>query len=280
MSTPDKRVLSRPLHPALLGAIALLIVGAAAAGTWFVRARWQRSAPPAQVDPLPSAPDQANSRRGRLLYQVNCQSCHGSDGHGDGTAAAEMKPPPRDFAVAPWKFGATEDAIRRVIRHGSAGTAMPGFALLPQDDREALSAFVLSLAPPEAKETPRLPEGLAGRLQRLGFIPEDRPRFAPDLVLRDLEGRSHSLDRWSGKVVLLNFWGTTCVHCLAELPALEKIAHEVGDGFAVVSVCFDETDAGEVRRLVQGRVQQMPVYVNPDGLVRRGTMCKRCRVCT
>jgi thiol-disulfide isomerase/thioredoxin len=77
-----------------------------------------------------------------------------------------------------------------------------------------------------------------------------------------------SLSRWRGQVVLLNFWGSSCVHCLEELPELERINKEVGDGFAVVSVCFDETDAREVQRLVRPRLREMPVYVNPDGLAR------------
>src|SRR5207237_4254147 len=97
---------------------------------------------------------------------------------------------------------------------------------------------------------------------------EDRLRFAPDLALHNLDGESMSPGHWRGQVVLLNFWGSSCASCLKELPELEKLGEEVGEGFTVVSICFDETDVNAVRRLVQGRVHEMPVYVNPDGLAR------------
>jgi thiol-disulfide isomerase/thioredoxin len=84
-------------------------------------------------------------------------------------------------------------------------------------------------------------------------------------MLRDLSGRSTSLANLRGRVVLLNFWGTSCVHCITELPELEKLDEELHDrGLTILSVCADEDDPAVVTRLTR-HLNRMPVYVNPDG---------------
>jgi len=39
----------------------------------------------------------------------------------------------------------------------------------------------------------------------------------------DINGKTHQLGDFSGKVLFVNFWGTWCVPCIAELPSLEKL---------------------------------------------------------
>ncbi|MFY7909732.1 MAG: peroxiredoxin family protein, partial [Emticicia sp.] len=46
---------------------------------------------------------------------------------------------------------------------------------------------------------------------------------APNLISKDLKGRTISLDKYRKKYVLLTFWSTTCVPCIAEMPTLVKI---------------------------------------------------------
>lgn len=45
---------------------------------------------------------------------------------------------------------------------------------------------------------------------------------APNFQLTDLEGQTHRLSDYEGKVVMLNFWGTWCKPCVREMPAIEK----------------------------------------------------------
>jgi len=61
--------------------------------------------------------------------------------------------------------------------------------------------------------------------------------LAPLAELPDLEGRALRLQDLKGKVVLLNFWGTTCAPCKIEIPWLVEFQKQYGaKGFQVVAV--------------------------------------------
>lgn len=44
-----------------------------------------------------------------------------------------------------------------------------------------------------------------------------------DFTLSDLNGKSHTLSKYKGKVIFLNFWATWCPPCRAEMPAMQKM---------------------------------------------------------
>ena len=46
---------------------------------------------------------------------------------------------------------------------------------------------------------------------------------APDFELSDMEGKQWSLRKLRGKVVVLNFWFTSCAPCIQEMPELNKL---------------------------------------------------------
>ncbi len=84
--------------------------------------------------------------RGKELYTVNCMTCHGAEGKGDGPAAAALNPKPRNFSVADgWKAGRKATEIFVTLTKGLGG--MPAFAALPEDDRWALTHHVHTLGP-------------------------------------------------------------------------------------------------------------------------------------
>jgi mono/diheme cytochrome c family protein len=89
---------------------------------------------------------------GKELFAVNCVSCHGPEGHGDGVAASGLTPKPRNFTQASgWKNGRKPTAVFTTLQNGIPGSAMASFATLPAEDRWALAHYVLSLGPkPEA----------------------------------------------------------------------------------------------------------------------------------
>lgn len=54
--------------------------------------------------------------------------------------------------------------------------------------------------------------------------------FAPaDFELNDLDGRTHRLSDYRGKVILINFWGTWCPPCIHEMPSMERLYQKLKD---------------------------------------------------
>jgi len=91
--------------------------------------------------------------KGDALFQINCASCHGPKGAGDGPRAAELNPRPRNYYAEKFKFGALGSQIFNTITNGSPGTSMPSFALLPAEDRWALVHYVRSQIPNPPEES-------------------------------------------------------------------------------------------------------------------------------
>lgn len=52
------------------------------------------------------------------------------------------------------------------------------------------------------------------------------PEFAPDFALVDLDGKTHRLESYRGKRVVLNFWASWCGPCISEIPAFSRFAKE------------------------------------------------------
>jgi mono/diheme cytochrome c family protein len=87
------------------------------------------------------------------LYRLHCAHCHGISGDGQGPTAASLNPYPRDFRLGKFKFKSTrmyrpptDEDLRRVLHRGIAGTAMPSFAMLGEEQIEALVDYVKYLS--------------------------------------------------------------------------------------------------------------------------------------
>jgi mono/diheme cytochrome c family protein len=52
------------------------------------------------------------------IFESRCVACHGLEGHGDGPAAANLKPRPRDFHNAKWQKSINDATIARAIVSG------------------------------------------------------------------------------------------------------------------------------------------------------------------
>lgn len=87
------------------------------------------------------------------LYRRHCAVCHGLSGDGAGPTALYQTPYPRDFRQGVFKYKSTyrdtpptDDDLARLLRHGLGGTAMPSFALLPEDELQSLVEYTKYLA--------------------------------------------------------------------------------------------------------------------------------------
>lgn len=97
--------------------------------------------------------ERSELQKGRLVYLEQCAACHGVTGDGKGPAAPYLDPPPRDYRAGKFKFGSTprgskprhEDLIR-IVRRGAKGTSMPSFRWMPDDEANAVVAYVILLS--------------------------------------------------------------------------------------------------------------------------------------
>ena len=65
----------------------------------------------------------------------------------------------------------------------------------------------------------------------------------PTFQLADRDGKVRSLQDWTGKSLIVNFWATWCAPCRREIPLLEKIQVEYGpEGFQVIGIAADYRD--------------------------------------
>ncbi len=85
-------------------------------------------------NPLSNAPEVIE--QGKTVYngKGTCFTCHGAEGDGKGTAAANLKPAPRNFQHHGFWRHRTEGELFWVIKHGSPGTAMIGFGPVLSDE--------------------------------------------------------------------------------------------------------------------------------------------------
>lgn len=97
--------------------------------------------------------DRALLVHGREVYQRQCAGCHGTTGDGKGPAAAYLNPPPRDYRLGRFKFTSTPRGAKprradlvRIIRFGAKGTSMPSFRFMPEDELDAVIAYVILLS--------------------------------------------------------------------------------------------------------------------------------------
>jgi peroxiredoxin len=64
----------------------------------------------------------------------------------------------------------------------------------------------------------------------------------PDLLLTSLDGKPRHLSEFQGQRVLINFWASWCVACLAEMPALNAAQHKFADRDAIVlGIAMDDS---------------------------------------
>jgi len=75
---------------------------------------------------------------------------------------------------------------------------------------------------------------------------------APEVTLKDLDGKDLSLAQYKGKVVLVNFWATWCEPCQVEIPWLIEMQQKyAAKGFTVLGIAMDEEGASVVTPWVQ-----------------------------
>lgn len=109
--------------------------------------------------------------------------------------------------------------------------------------------------------------GVAGTVWAMGSRPPAAGMPASEFSLTDLDGKSHKLEQYRGKVVLLNFWATWCKPCTTEMPAMQTVYDELREkGFVVLAVNELE-DEGKVREHIVAYKHTFPVLLDHENKV-------------
>ena len=90
---------------------------------------------------------------------------------------------------------------------------------------------------------------------------------APGIRLPALAGGELDLASYRGRLVLVNFWGTFCPPCVAEMPSLERLQRTLGpEGLVVLGVSVDEDNAA-LTRFVAEHDLTFAILRDPGGRV-------------
>ncbi len=97
------------------------------------------------------------------------------------------------------------------------------------------------------------------------FMPPVLPRPAPSTLGAKLEGGPAGLSDFRGQVLLIDFWATWCVPCVASMPDMQKLHDKyAGKGFSVVGVSIDEDGPRKVRPFLAKRKFTYPILLDTD----------------
>ncbi|MBI4754788.1 MAG: TlpA family protein disulfide reductase [Betaproteobacteria bacterium] len=94
---------------------------------------------------------------------------------------------------------------------------------------------------------------------------------APDVKFMTIGGESINTADLRGRVVLVNFWATSCETCVKEMPRLvETHRRFAGRGFETIAVAMSYDPPNYVLAYVQRAGLPFPVALDADGAVARG----------
>jgi peroxiredoxin len=87
---------------------------------------------------------------------------------------------------------------------------------------------------------------------------------APDFTLPTIDGKATSLSQFRGKIVMVNFWETTCSACAGEMPDIQAIFDTwSSDNLEILAVNHGEREAF-VQSFIDSKGLTFPVLVDSD----------------
>lgn len=86
--------------------------------------------------------------------------------------------------------------------------------------------------------------------------------------LQDFDGKKISSDKFKGKILVVDFWATWCVPCIAEVPKYNKLQQKYADqGVEVIGVALASGDAKDIKPFVSKHQMKYTVLIGDDDQV-------------
>jgi peroxiredoxin len=93
---------------------------------------------------------------------------------------------------------------------------------------------------------------------------------APEVSYTLLDGSKASVESQRGKVLLVNFWATSCVPCVAEMPKLVATHRQFSDrGFETLAVAMSYDPPALVSQFAHSRALPFGVAIDNTGAIAR-----------
>lgn len=113
-----------------------------------VQGQGQAQPSPGTAAPGTTAAANTPEADARQLFNMRCAMCHGATGKGDGPAAANINPKPRNYTSEKWQKSVTDEQIAEVIRKGGQAMGlnpmMPAQPDLTDEQLKSLVALIRS----------------------------------------------------------------------------------------------------------------------------------------
>jgi thiol-disulfide isomerase/thioredoxin len=93
----------------------------------------------------------------------------------------------------------------------------------------------------------------------------------PDFSFTDAEGKPHTLADFAGRGLVINLWATWCPPCVAEMPALDRLAAALArENLAVLPLSSDRGGAAVVQAFYERtRLSTLRIWLDPRGAAAR-----------
>ncbi len=113
------------------------------------------------------------------------------------------------------------------------------------------------------------------KTQRTGELQSSGPRRsqpdalvgkkAIDFQVKDLDGNDLSLEKYRGKVILLDFWAVWCGPCVAEMPNVKRVHEKYKDqNFQIIGISLDR-DRSKLRDYMKKQGITWPQFFDGKG---------------
>ena len=99
-----------------------------------------------------------------------------------------------------------------------------------------------------------------------GYLSMSQEQAAPEVTFIDLKGNKVSTQSLRGKVVMVNFWATSCVTCVKEMPQMVQTYNKFkGQGLEFVAVAMKYDPPNYVINFTETRKLPFTVALDSGG---------------